>query len=224
MGECFIHRRGGAGSGKLYAVIAVTYPKGSACSCSNGSKRLTAKDLSGDSDAESRALFSIPEAGTWTVSCTDGSNSKSADVEITEICQIEQLKLTYSLVLFENGKDNTEITGGWTSISNGRVQVSATTYSAGVGETSSTSTTSSKNDIDLTGYSKLKFYDLQTSYTVYLGVDGKNEKRYYEDSGKDVEIDISSINSAQKIWMRITAYSNNGYNTETASVAKIELI
>lgn len=217
MGECFINRRGG-GSGKLFAAISATYPAGSTCTCSNGVKTLKAKDTSG------KALFAIPEAGTWVVTATDGKNSKTAEVVITTETQCESVTLSYSLVLFDNGTDNTDITGGWTSISNGRVQVSATTYSAGVGETNSTSTTTSKKAIDLSEYSILKFYDLRTTYTVYMGVDGASIGKNYGDSGQDVEIDISSINSAKSIWMRITAYSNSGYTTETASVAKIELI
>ena len=40
MGEAFITRRGG---GTPYAVIGVTYPSGSVCTCSNGSVTLTAK-------------------------------------------------------------------------------------------------------------------------------------------------------------------------------------
>lgn len=220
MGESFITRRdgNGGGIGEIASAIAVTYPAGSTCTATNGTKTLVAKDTSGF------ALFDV-EPGTWTVSCTDGSNNKSVSVIITAEGESHIITLKYSLVLFDNGTDNTDITGGWSSISNGRVQVSATTYSAGVGETSASATTISNKAIDFSGYSILKFYDLQTSWAVTLGTDSANVERDYEDSGEDVEIDISSVNtSAQKIWMKITAYSNNGYNTETASVSKIELI
>ena len=45
---------------KIYAVIGVTYPSGSTCTCTNGSKTLTAKNTSG------KAIFVIPSAGTCT--------------------------------------------------------------------------------------------------------------------------------------------------------------
>lgn len=46
MGDAFITRRGG-GIKEGYALIAVTYPSGSVCTCMNGSKTLKAKDTSG---------------------------------------------------------------------------------------------------------------------------------------------------------------------------------
>ena len=80
-----------------YAIISVTYPEGSVCTCSNGSLTLTAKDASG------KAMFVIPSAGTWTVTATKGSQSKSAAVEITTEWQIETVTLSFALLLFDNG-------------------------------------------------------------------------------------------------------------------------
>ena len=49
MGEVFITRRGGSGGGigEITSAIAVTYPAGSTCTATNGTKILTAKDTSG---------------------------------------------------------------------------------------------------------------------------------------------------------------------------------
>lgn len=85
------------GLADAFAVIAVTYPSGSTCSCTNGTKTLKAKDTSG------RYLFLIPEAGAWTVSCTDGSKSKSKTLNITASWQSESVVLNYELVLFDAG-------------------------------------------------------------------------------------------------------------------------
>ena len=94
-------------SNKPYAVIGVTYPSGSTCTCTNGSKMLTAKDTSG------KALFVIPSAGTWTVTATDGTNTKSKSVEITTEGQTETVTLLYELVLYENGAlYNESLSGG----------------------------------------------------------------------------------------------------------------
>ena len=80
-----------------YAIIGVTYPEGSVCTCSNGSVTLTAKDTSG------KALFIIPSAGTWTVKAVKGSQSKSKAVSITAEGQVETVALMFELVLFDNG-------------------------------------------------------------------------------------------------------------------------
>lgn len=102
MGESFITRRGG---GIPYAIIGVTYPSGSICTCTNGTRTLTGKDTSG------KALFVIPAAGTWMVKAVKGSNSASKAVKITAEGQVETVKLAYDLILFD-GTDNTAVTGG----------------------------------------------------------------------------------------------------------------
>lgn len=107
MGEAFITRRGGSGN-KIFAVIGVTYPAGSICTCSNGSKTLTTKDTSG------KALFVIPSAGTWMVTAVSGSKSKSKAVSITAEGQVEVVTLIFETILWESGADqNTSITGGF---------------------------------------------------------------------------------------------------------------
>ena len=94
MGEAFITRRGGS-SAKVYAVIGVTYPTGSTCTCTNGSKTLTAKDTTG------KALFFIPSAGTWAVTAVKGSKSTSKTVSITAEGQVETVELNFEIVLFD---------------------------------------------------------------------------------------------------------------------------
>lgn len=95
-----------SGIGKIYAVIGVTYPPGSTCTCTNGAKTLTAKDTTG------RALFVIPYAGTWIVKAVSGNKSKSKAVLITAEGQVETMELAFELTLFDDG-DNTGVTGGW---------------------------------------------------------------------------------------------------------------
>ena len=93
-------------SGKLYAVIAVTYPEGSVCTCSNGTKTMKAKDTSG------KALFNVT-VGEWTVSCTDGSRTVSKEVTIAVAGQFESLVLSYALYLYNYGDKCEAVTGGW---------------------------------------------------------------------------------------------------------------
>lgn len=78
-----------SGEAAPYAVIGVTYPEGSVCTCTNGSKTLTAEDTSG------KALFVIPAAGTWTVKAVKGSQSASKAVNITVEGQVATVTLAY---------------------------------------------------------------------------------------------------------------------------------
>ena len=91
-----IHNMVGGGGEKLFAIIAVTYPEGSVCTCTDGTKTLTARDTGG------MALFNVPP-GTWTVTATDGSKTKSATVSITAESQAESVTLIYELTIFKSG-------------------------------------------------------------------------------------------------------------------------
>ena len=137
------------------ATIAVTWPAGSTCTCENGSTVLTAPDTSGS------YTFTVPNTGTWTVSCTNGTENASTTVSITADGQSTTAKLAYDLRLFDNGDECTDTTGGWTNtgytyssmlpappeISNGRIQL----YGKSGGNTG----IGTAQSIDLTGYSKL---------------------------------------------------------------------
>lgn len=84
-------------SSKLFAAIGVTYPAGSTVTCTNGTKTLTAKTTSG------QWVFAIPEAGTWTVTATKGTSSKSQSVSITTEGQWESVELKYRTYIYEQG-------------------------------------------------------------------------------------------------------------------------
>lgn len=104
-----------------YAIIGVTYPEGSVCTCSNGSVTLTAKDTTG------KALFVIPSAGTWTVKAVNGNKSASKAVSITAEGQVEIVTLTYGLYIFKNGSG---LTSGYSIKSNSNSMISAPTVSS----------------------------------------------------------------------------------------------
>ena len=141
----------------VYAVIDVTYPSGSVCTCSNGSVTLTAKDTTG------KAIFVIPSAGTWTVTAVSGSKSTSKAVSITAEGQVETVELTYGLYIFKNGSG---LTSGYSIKSNS--MISAPTVSD---DTISWSGNSSSGGVAfyidpavaLSGYTKL-CVDFECSY------------------------------------------------------------
>lgn len=81
------------------AYITVTYPEGSTCTCSDGNTTLTAPTTTGS------WLCKVPNAGTWTVTATDGSDSDSEDVIITTDGESQSVTLIYALVLFSTSEE-----------------------------------------------------------------------------------------------------------------------
>lgn len=137
------------------ATINITYPAGSTCTVSDGSTTLTAPDTSGT------WACIVPDAGTWTVSCTDGTQTASTIATVSTEGEAVRVKLAYDLRLFDNGDECVSVTGGWTNagytyssmlptppeISDGRIQL----YGKPGGNTG----IGTAQSIDLTGYSKL---------------------------------------------------------------------
>lgn len=109
-GEVFVMKAGGSAS--LFAVIAVTYPSGSICTC--GGK--VAKDTSG------YALFNV-KPGTYTVEChtSDNSKSKSTSVTIAESDKgkCKNVTLSYATYYYNKGDKCTAVTGGWAKTGTG---------------------------------------------------------------------------------------------------------
>lgn len=79
------------------STINVTYPAGSICSASDGTTTLTAPDTSGT------WACIVPNTGTWTISCTDGTDSAYGSVSITADGQSKSVTLAYELVLLGDG-------------------------------------------------------------------------------------------------------------------------
>ena len=69
------------------ASITVTFPSGSTCTCVNGSTTITA--------STTPYTFNVPNAGTWVITSTNGSESASESVVITTSGQSESVTLSY---------------------------------------------------------------------------------------------------------------------------------
>ena len=89
------------------ATINITYPAGSTCTCTDGTTTLTAPDTSGV------WTCTVPNAGTWTASCSSGSQSASNRISITTAGQVAQVVLSYYVYLFKDGDECSNLTGGW---------------------------------------------------------------------------------------------------------------
>lgn len=79
------------------ATINITYPEGSTCTATDGTTTLTAPDTTG-----SWACI-VPNAGTWTVSCTDGAKTKSITVHISTDGEAKSVTLGYTEYLVKSG-------------------------------------------------------------------------------------------------------------------------
>ncbi len=101
---------GGAGGSAELPAIYASYPEGSVCTCSNGTKTYTAKDTSG------YWLFAGLDIGTWTVTATDPTDPTKTDSDTVEILtegQSVSVTLSYALWLFKEGDQFDDVTGGW---------------------------------------------------------------------------------------------------------------
>ena len=100
---------GGGGSGDVYAFLIVSYPAGSTCTASNGTKTLTAPDTSGSVVFDIPTPSSTPES--WTVSCTDGTHTATASVVISTEGQSESVDLSYNVPAEYQAVEYIESTG-----------------------------------------------------------------------------------------------------------------
>ena len=136
----------GGGGEKLFSIIAVTYPEGSVCTCSNGTKTLKARDTSG------KALFNVT-VGEWTVRYTYGSQTDSKTVSITEAGQVVSVYMI-DIWLYNSGVDNEAITGGWYATNEDSNLVFNTVAISANGKTFTTN----KKAINLSGFKTVELY------------------------------------------------------------------
>lgn len=218
--------------GKLFAVIAVAYPAGSTCTCANGTKIYTAKDTSG------QWIFRIPSAGTWTVTATDGTNTKTQEVSITAEQQAEKVTLAYwSGELYDAGNQYTDITGGWIRHgTGGTVTFNDDNIHLATLDAYSEGQVNTINKIDLTNFSSLKVTVTASNRKNIIGnvnVFTKNE------AGASVTaataslsnaaletittLDVSELNGEYLIGINSSGISSSYYMTGSFYVTKVIL-
>jgi len=216
-----------SGSANPFAAIGVTYPAGSTCTCSNGTITLTAGNTDG------RWVFAVPAVGTWTLSCTDGTDSDSKSVSITAEGWFESVELSYNLTIFANGAYKSDITMNNMEIENNRLVLTAYQSTNALASTEGYSNVK----IDLTDYNTLilrgEYYNAnngdQGYRTAYVGASTSLAAAQKEDvSGNyaaykkivyndlsdrkytdDIVIDVSELRGEYYVSLHITA--SNGY-------------
>lgn len=154
--------------GKCSAAISVTYPPGATCKCASNNRTLSATDQSG------KMLFLLPEIGTWTITISNGTQTATTNVSISEK-SAESASIFFVLMLYNNGDMNESVTGGWSArgldgpgwyANPPYIEVrenSIMCHARYLTEKNSSGLYECINDIDLTPYKKLK---IRTNGTV----------------------------------------------------------
>lgn len=134
------------------ATINITYPAGSTCTCSDGTTTLSAPDTSGT------WACIVPNAGTWTVTSTSGTETDSKAVTITTDGQSTSVELSYALFLFKPNAPSDIIAGEWEMPANSAVTAEAELTVKSVNNFNGNRIISArtKGQIDLTEYSTLQ--------------------------------------------------------------------
>lgn len=204
------------------ASINITYPATSTCVVTNSGGQTVASDTNIGSSTKTWTA-TVGATGTYTVTATatDGSGkSKSATVNITTDGQSESVTLSYQIFAFSAGDQHTEITGGW------QFGAEPGGYTNGIGETLSLdycpvtgkgAYIATKNKIDLTNYSKIRFngYAIDSRYCAFgvsvnlvanMGYDKQYYTSYVEPSASQSNnyLDVSSLTGAY--YISISAY------------------
>ena len=197
------------------ATINITYPAGSTCTCSDGTTTLSAPDTSGT------WACIVPNAGTWTVSSTDGDKSKSADVVITTDGQTESVTLLYVTYLFKDGETYDSLTGGWQGTIDAEKKVIWLNATAG-----KTNSAYPKSKIDLTNYDtvsavvdeNVSAYGAFSLYiTGVLGQSAVASATLGAGTATRVDLDVSSVTGSY--YVVVSLYSEKGYSARVTEVS-----
>lgn len=151
-----------AGSGgEAFAVISVTYPEGSVCTCSSGTKTLKAKGTSGT------WLFLLPFSGTWTLTATKDGQTTSTNVTIMNYGEVKNVDLSFALYIVKDGVN----VGGLQAFGNGMITPNAGYLTT---RTTGNNTGGSRVNIDVTPYKTLYITVRSANNYISSGSQGGN--------------------------------------------------
>lgn len=203
------------------ATINITYPAGSTCTCSDGATTLSAPDTSGT------WACIVPNAGTWTVTSTSGTETDSKAVTITTDGQSTSVELSYALFLFKPNAPSDIIAGEWEIPGAGTVTAEAelTVKSVNPYGNKRILSARTKGQIDLTEYSTLQATckasgGSNTKLEVYSGSSTVASTAIGTDL-TTVTVDISALSGLHSIGF---GGSHTAYLTITYTATEIKLM
>lgn len=166
------------------ATIAVTFPTD--CTSVTCTKGDTVLSVPSGSLTSGSYTFAVHEIGEWTLYCTNGIDTDTDTVNVTEETAYS-VSLSFTLILFENGSYAPE-TGGWSGVKSNKLEASSTRQEGGV---NSVVPWYSKQAVDFTGFNVLKF-------NVDFGVVGQGDV----DETNTVELVVGLTSSENKATTR----------------------
>lgn len=203
------------------ATINITYPAGSTCTCSDGTTTLSAPDTSGT------WACIVPNAGTWTVTSTSGTETDSKAVTITTDGQSTSVELSYALFLFKPNAPSSIISGEWEMPANSTVTAEAELTVKSVNNFNGGRNWSArtKGQIDLTEYSTLQATckasgGSNTKLEVYSGSSAVASAAIGTDL-TTVTVDISALSGLHSIGF---SGKHSAYETITYTATEIKLL
>ena len=203
------------------ATINITYPGGSTCTCSDGTTTLSAPDTSGT------WACIVPNAGTWTVTSTSGTETDSKAVTITTDGQSTSVELSYALFLFKPNAPSSIISGEWEMPVNSTVTAEAELTVKSVNNFNGGRNWSArtKGQIDLTEYSTLQATckasgGSNTKLEVYSGSSAVASAAIGTDL-TTVTVDISALSGLHSIGF---SGKHSAYETITYTATEIKLL
>lgn len=185
------------------ATIVTTFPTD--CTSVTCTKGDTVFNVPSGSLSSGSYTFAIPEAGEWTLECTNGVDTDTETVNVTEEKAYTAL-LGFALILFENGSYD-PTTGGWTSITQNKLKLNHTDNNP---YEESYKDLTTNNAVDLSGYNTLNFH-VESAYNRYRAQVGTSNSKAnntysmtaYKDipenkqvTDETISVDISKISSA----------------------------
>ena len=192
------------------ATINITYPSGSTCTVSNYKKTWTAPNTTGS------WTFKANEVGVYTVKAVSGSKSKEKEILITAEGQVENVTLSYELVLFNNGvvsgyawdSSNFDSGYGYAEVSKGLIHVGGYTWDNNISLQPGWGEIGISSAINLSNYSALKVHlkkidSADGTVNIHVGTtalgDNTATKTVTLTAGTTTSLDISSITGSKYI-------------------------
>ena len=219
------------------ATINVSYPAGSVCTATDGVTTLTAPDTGGT------WACVVPNAGTWTVTATDGSESKSETAEITTDGQSVSVSIDYGFDLYKAGDERIAVTGGWVTGSTGKGTHSVQKLDSGMhmkcvqgnSDLSDDVGVRTSSKVDLTGYSQLtiQYRIITRSYKLSLKVGTSTAVATSNSSSYDAILDLNGtpgnyektlpINFSTQMYIGVCTHCTYGLPTSEFVVERVFL-
>ena len=219
------------------ATINVSYPEGSSCTATDGVTTLTAPDTGGT------WACVVPNAGTWTVTATDGSESKSETAEITTDGQSVSVSIDYGFDLYKAGDERIAVTGGWVTGSTGKGTHSVQKLDSGMhmkcvqgnSDLSDDVGVRTSSKVDLTGYSQLtiQYRIITRSYKLSLKVGTSTAVATSNSSSYDAILDLNGtpgnyektlpINFSTQMYIGVCTHCTYGLPTSEFVVERVFL-